>query len=462
MTRLIAVLAAVALLAPLSQVAAEEHVDKSDNVEHLYQFQYDDVVDYFTTGTDLAFDGDFIYAPQQGNSQGKIHIFERNDDPEPDEDIYLLHSAFPCRGGQNDVAVVESGLLAVAYHSVIGQGCNGSGGGGGVSLHDVSDPSNPQFLGRAHGLPGGTHTLTVHPTEPIIYASPGGIANGGGTEQILDVSDPTNPTVAGTWQPNAAGCHDFTFMFETGEPLGICVGLTESIVVDVADPFNPLPLGRVHNPLIFFPHSAAVTDDGRYLVIGDEAFLAHECEGGPTGAMFLYDLTVPQQPVPISYFAMGRNDGGSVSTSRESWCTAHLFEFIPGTHTLVSSWYTGGMNVIDFSDPLNPREVAYYQIADGSRTESSNYWSAYWHDGRIYANDRGRGVFDVFEVEGLAEDGSGAEHLAATDRSWSGGSIAEAPAALAARGFVAPPSLGAAGYSCSLDPDPVNIPDLPA
>jgi hypothetical protein len=450
MKRAASLAAALALLAPTS-VAAED-LDKSDNVELLYGFEYEGVNDYFSAGTDLAFDGDFIYAPQHGPN-GKIHIFERNDEPEEDEDIYELRGTFPCAGTQNDVAVVESGILAVAYHSSrCGLRDDGSlaSPGAGVSLHDVSDPANPRLLGAAHGLPGGTHTLTVHPTEPVIYASPGGLANGQGIQQIIDVSDPTNPTVGGTFFQNPAGCHDFTFLFETGRELGVCVGLTESTIWDVSDPFEPQVISRIVNPLIFFHHSAAVTSDGQYLVLGDEAFGAHECEGGPSGAMFLYDISVPEAPVLLSYFAVDRNDGGPLSTGRETWCTAHLFNFIPGTHILVSSWYTGGMNVIDWSDPLQPQEIAHYQVAAGSRTESTNYWSAYWHEGRIYANDRGRGVVEAFEVEGL-EEGESAEDLATTTRGgWVGGPIDEAPAWMQSRALQPALLTTDAAYSCSL------------
>jgi hypothetical protein len=79
---------------------------------------------------------------------------------------------------------------------------------------------------------------------------------------------------------------------------------------------------------------------------------------------------------------------------RAEWCTAHLYNFIPGTYVMVASWYNGGMNVIDWSDPSNPQEIEHYW------SEEANYWSAYWYRGRIYANDRRRGL-DVFEVRGL-------------------------------------------------------------
>lgn len=41
-------------------------------------------------------------------------------------------------------------------------------------------------------------------------------------------------------------------------------------------------------------------------MIGDENFTATECRGGPTGALFMYDITAPQVPVFQSYFGIDR------------------------------------------------------------------------------------------------------------------------------------------------------------
>jgi hypothetical protein len=36
----------------------------------------------------------------------------------------------------------------------------------------------------------------------------------------------------------------------------------------------------------------------------------------------------------------------------------------------------------------------------GTGDDITNYWSAYWYRGQIFANDRVKGL-DVFEVKGL-------------------------------------------------------------
>jgi hypothetical protein len=70
-------------------------------------------------------------------------------------------------------------------------------------------------------------------------------------------------------------------------------------------------------------------------------------------------------------------------------------------YIMTNSYYTAGLRVIDFSDPSNPEEIAYYV----PMTEDGNWpslWSAYWYNGRIYAIDfeARQGVL-VYEVDGL-------------------------------------------------------------
>jgi hypothetical protein len=425
MRRLALILTALALVVPASVTAAEPIVDAND-IELVFSDFYGNLEagnPFFASGTDLAFEGEFVYAMEQadgGDSDGGVHIYNIKawlSDPEENEPKVGF---VDCPAWQNDVAVVEPGIIAVAYHQETGNACRtnaGTPGTQGVRLFDVSDPENPVGLGVSPNLPGGTHTLTVHPGGNHIYASPGGIANGGGTQQIVDITDrdPGGRFPVHTFLPNPTGCHDFAFFTSTdGRDMGVCVGLTQSQIWDTTDPTSPEIVSAIHNPLIDFMHTGIVTDDGKYLVISDEAIVANECLGGPTGAMFAYDigeLGVPEAPVPLGYFGIDRAyDDQTVNAStasslhsalapygRTSWCTAHLYNFIPGTYIMVAAWYSGGVNIIDWSDMLNPREIAHFRLdGDYAEKEPTNYWSAYWHDGLIYANDRVRGL-DVLE-----------------------------------------------------------------
>jgi hypothetical protein len=469
MRRTVSILAAMALLVPTAAaadttalqaivegVAAEAPAVDASEIELVKSFPFGEpggpgTRPFFASGTDLAFEGDVVYAAEQassGNQTGGIHIIDVSDPDVPEQVGFV-----DCPAQQNDVAVVAPGIVALGYHSLTpnadgerGEHCQNAAPGG-VTLFDVSDPAEPVELGTARTHGGGTHTLTVSPDGSFIYGSPGGIANGAGIQWIIDVRDTdlaTYPTFQ--FKSNETGCHDFSFFTQGDDLLGICVGIAESQIWDLADPTKPVVLTSIANPLIDFMHTGVVSEDGNFLVISDEAIVANDCLGGPTGAMFAYDISDPRLPIPLSYFGIDRahqdaplnsvNPSGvsPPGTGRANWCTAHLYNFIPGTNIMVASWYSGGVNVIDWGEDFtNPRELAHYRTdGDYAASEVTNYWSAYWHDGQIYANDRVRGL-DVLRWTGAPDTddpealSAAARRLPATAAGWRSGRFSDVP-----------------------------------
>lgn len=390
----------LALVVALSGWASAE-IDQSENVDHVMSVAYAGVNEsdrFFTSGTDIDFSGKYVYAMQQG-ATGGVHVIKNG--KKPREVAFIA-----CPGEQNDVAVVKPGLIAVGYHSST---CAAALGGG-IRLIDVRNPKRPQFLG-AVVVPGGAHTITVYPGEDIIYASPGGLpTNGGGPtsdagiEQIIDVSDPLKPEVVEQFLVNPSGCHDLSFLVNQDSQLAFCAaGVGETQIWDVSDPLAPTTIGHIVNPFVSFHHSAVATYDAHYLVIGDENMVA-DCVGGPLGDLFIYDISNPATPTLQGYYGIdrGRQPVSSNEVDRGNWCTAHNYNFVPGTYKLVTAWYSSGFNVIDWTNPTSPEEIAYYM---GTGEDHTNYWSAYFYAGRVWANDRERGVLDIFDVKGLVEEG---------------------------------------------------------
>jgi len=353
---------------------ADDAFDKSENVKLVTSIPY-------SGGSDIDFKGKYVYFGQLGDDGG-VRVLDASG-PKPKEIAFIS-----CPGSQNDVAVVRPGLLALGYHS---GSCAGGPPGAGVRLIDVSNPKKPKFLSQVE-LPGGAHTLTVYPGSDIIYASPGGLANGGGTEQILDASNPKKLKIAATFKPNPTGCHDITFQraADGDTMLAFCAGGGEVTIWDVTDELKPVVIAHGFTPS-FFPHAAMPTPDGEYLVMTDEAFVAHDCVGGPTGSVWVYDIRIPQAPILVGHWGPQR---GAAPVGVADWCTAHNLNFVGKTRQAVISWYSGGTSVVDFSNPTLPTEVAYF------RADDSNVWSAYFYDGLIYVNDLTRGI-DVLKVKGL-------------------------------------------------------------
>ena len=72
------------------------------------------------------------------------------------------------------------------------------------------------------------------------------------------------------------------------------------------------------------------------------------------------------------------------------YCSAHMGMAVIGIERdlLVNAWYTGGVDVIDFTRPRRLREIAYYDPARNSGT-----WSAYPYTGPLFRSGRGIPVY---------------------------------------------------------------------
>ena len=83
------------------------------------------------------------------------------------------------------------------------------------------------------------------------------------------------------------------------------------------------------------------------------------------------------------------------------YCSSHMGMTITGIEEdiLVNAWYTGGVDVIDFTDPENLEEIAYYDPVQNSGT-----WSAYPYTGPLFK--RGRGV-PVYASDGVTNNALG-------------------------------------------------------
>jgi hypothetical protein len=111
-----------------------------------------------------------------------------------------------------------------------------------------------------------------------------------------------------------------------------------------------------------------------------------------TGRMFFTDM----EGEFLSEFHVGdlRPDG-----KPGEYCSAHMGMAVMGIKRdlLVNAWYTGGVDVIDFSNPRRLREIAYYDPARVSGT-----WSAYPYAGPLFK--RGPGKVPIYASDGVEDN----------------------------------------------------------
>jgi hypothetical protein len=306
----------------------------------------------------------------------------------------------------------------------------------GIRLFDVSDPANPVFLDAIY-LDCGSHTNTMYPdlerdrlvvlnsSYPLRAGPTCGISHDGQdmTQNLAnpydgDPGSPDDPLhgviqtviipLEGSASASAAAafegpqlpveypgdpdnlfdpaehglpgfgklraCHDITVFVPLEMVAAACAEQSQRWRLDPAtglpDTGNPEWVFDQRN--IDFHHSATFSWDGEVTNVIDESF-GSGCPTvtkgvGQTGRMFFLDT---DSGARLSQFMIRR----SHQKETPDYCSAHLGNVVPSSdrYLLVNAWYTGGVDVIDFSDPTAPKEVAYYD-------DNGDEWSGYWYE----------------------------------------------------------------------------------
>lgn len=379
------------------------------------------------TQSDLAFDGKLAYA---GNYLG-FRVLDVSDPKSP-----VTVSDFRCNGAQSDVSIYR-GLLFQSVDSPQNHGgCDSTATGitaatpgmfEGIRIFDVSDPANPVHLDSVNTDCGShTHTLVPDPgnNRVLVYVSsyPLGLAamgpdcqrreDGDGHSKISIVNVPLNDPTAATvteapldadteWATYSAQGTTFTFRachdigVHTGVDLAAGACMSEGQVWDIADPLHPQLKTRYDNPAIkpantdLF-HSGSFTWDGKIAAFGDES--------GGGGASRCTDPNDDQGRIWFVDVETGEELASyKIPRAVAEVCTMHNYNFVPlrdGRNVLVSSAYAGGTSVIDVDKLLAGGTEAEAEIGF-AQPHAADSWSSYWYNGRIYANNRARGV-DIF------------------------------------------------------------------
>jgi hypothetical protein len=193
--------------------------------------------------------------------------------------------------------------------------------------------------------------------------------------------------------------------------VGSCAGDIQ--IWDISDPANPTtgngtPHTHIYSPsrsdAFEFVHSAAVTWDGKYMVMTDETGggVTAECNGTKTkdGFAYVYPVVNPGDPAPAlaGRYTIPRPQGSEI-------CVTHNSSFVPvtGRYIATFAYYQGGVSIVDFTNPAEPREVGFADLVD--EVGAADEWSSYWYNGRIFSNSglnrrtSNRGV-DVYRPSG--------------------------------------------------------------
>jgi len=345
-----------------------------------------------------------------------------------------------CHGSQNDVSVWNNLLFVSVDRPQTSPDCDAAStpdntaGWEGIRIFDVSDPAQPTQVATV-ATDCGSHTHTLVPdtanNRVLIYVasyssgtSTFGLTQWGNDCQLdhgylsvveVPLADPTAARVVSKprlpldayFHNGGNGCHDIGVFTGMRMAAAACVG--NALLLDLTDPANPTAtdsIGMPHNKA--FWHSGAFTFDGRVAIFGDETYggSGNACRNKDVeGRLWFYGVDPASKRfagyAPLSSYKVPRQQSGGFYTS----CTAHNFNVLPiaGKYLLNSAWYAAGTTIVDFSDPANPREVAYFDYFNVKFYGGA--WSSYYYNGYTYVTSIDTGL-EVLDYTGTADAGA--------------------------------------------------------
>ena len=388
----------------------------SDNVEHIANVPKPDAV--AGTNSDLAFSGDYVIG---GNYDGFV-IYDVSDPEDPQ-----IVSEVLCPGGQGDLSVSGDLVYFAVDYPRASDECGAPAvpttdpnGFEGVRVFDISDKANPEYVAAVR-TDCGSHTLTLVPGKDgehdyVYVSSYSPNANFPNCRpphdkiSIVEVplDDPAEAALVNEpvlfpdgGNARTTGCHDITVYPENDLAAGACMG--DGILMDISDPAHPVVTEVVRDENFAFWHSATFTNDAGAVIFTDElggggAATCTEEIGPERGANAIYTIEGEGADTTMefaSYYKLERHQGD------RQVCVAHNGSLIPvpGQDYFVQAWYQGGVSVIDFNDPENPREIGHFDPDDriDPDIENGSIWSAYYYNGHVYSSDMRRGL-DVLKL----------------------------------------------------------------
>ena len=312
----------------------------------------------------------------------------------------------------------------------------------GTSFVDVTEPSNPQYLGFLPSHDGGTdtwrdikvfmnhafivadgsgnrsHGLQVFDltelrslSEPLTFtetAHHGGFGNAhniainedtgfayivgsnkcSGGLYMVDISEPASPKYAGCFSSDGY-THDTQCVIYDGPDVEyqgqeICVGYNEDTVtiVNVEDKANPVQISRTGYDNARYTHQGWFFDDEhRVLIMNDEL---DETGLGHNTKSYIFDVTDLDQPQELgAYFGPTQAIDHNLYTKE-----GYVYE----------ANYRAGLRILSGNDIEQGKlkEVAYFDtIPKSNSAQFSGLWSSYIHfvSGHVVVSDIANGLF---------------------------------------------------------------------
>ncbi len=297
-----------------------------------------------------------------------------------------------------------------------------SEGGAGIQVFDMSqlDSKGTTTLVRTVLAPNGssasTHTLAIDNDSGFLYRAGGG----GNGLRMYSLADPSDPTYVGIWSDfyvHEAQVVTYTSGPYAGKQIAFCFsGLNGGWaspavrIVDVTTKAAPVLLSTTTYPGARYCHQGWLDEERRYLYIDDEL---DENNTVPTTTTIVMDVTNLSAPVVAGTFTNGNTAVG------------HNI-YVKGNKVYQAN-YRSGIRIFDIGvDRVQPPEIAWFDTYPGSDSPNFNgLWNIwpYFPSGTVIGSDIERGLFVWREIVTGDIDADGyvnAQDLAALLAAWGG------------------------------------------
>ena len=278
----------------------------------------------------------------------------------------------------------------------------------GLKIYDISRREKPKEIAFFQ-TNGGVHRFTFDGTYAYISAHIEGYI--GRIVMIVDCKDPTRPQEVGrwwmpgqwtgggetpAWESTAHQCHH---PIRRGERLYVSYWHGGFVILDIADMSRPKFVGG-YNWSPPYPSPIHTTLPIPWKLMNRDVMVVVDEEAGkraplPPAFMWMVDITDETRPVPISTYA----PAASATVAPGNQYGAHQPAEQVVDNKMFVTWFSGGLRVVDISNPYRLAEIGYYvpEPGRGQKTVKSN--DVYRADnGLLYLIDRLDGL-EVLESE---------------------------------------------------------------
>ena len=242
------------------------------------------------------------------------------------------------------------------------------------------------------------HDIVINEESGFAYpvgSSAGGTTCGGGLHMV-DIREPKNPKFVGCFADTETGrqrtgyIHDAQCVNYKGPDKRykgheICIGSNEIAISiqDVTDKSKPSVISRATYPKVGYTHQGWLTEDHRYFYLDDET--------DETGNMVEKTRTLIFDFIDLENPRLVKEHMGVEAASDHN-------QYVKGD-LLYQANYRSGVRILSIKDPINPREIAFFDT-DPFRPNTSGFngaWNVYpfFKSGTIIVSSIEQGLFMI-------------------------------------------------------------------